>query len=213
MAFLRYTQVQERDDSPNAGAQISALQMSMYIWSILGTVFCLWALKQIRDVIASYNATYIQEQPIKMVVYAYFFVVDFIVNVLYTVLFASIWFLIVADSDRSPLLGSKTFDSLKDATGFVHPVHTSVTKVHVIATPLANPLRGQHGDIVPETGPVSVGSPGSSLSTVSLIFFWSLKLYFILVVFAYARSLILRNRISAASVPSNGTLGNRAQKW
>ena len=33
-----------------SGAQISALQMSMYIWSILGTGVCLWALKQIRDV-------------------------------------------------------------------------------------------------------------------------------------------------------------------
>lgn len=33
-----------------SGAQISALQMSMYIWSILGTGICLWALKQIRDV-------------------------------------------------------------------------------------------------------------------------------------------------------------------
>jgi hypothetical protein len=35
-----------------SGAHISALQMSMYIWSILGTIVCLWALKQIRDVLS-----------------------------------------------------------------------------------------------------------------------------------------------------------------
>ena len=33
-----------------SGAQMSGLQMSMYIWSIIGTGVCLWALKQIRDV-------------------------------------------------------------------------------------------------------------------------------------------------------------------
>jgi hypothetical protein len=33
-----------------SGAHISALQMSMYVWSIFGTIVCLWALKQIRDV-------------------------------------------------------------------------------------------------------------------------------------------------------------------
>lgn len=36
--------------SLTSGAQISALQMSMYIWSIFGTIVCLWALKQIKDV-------------------------------------------------------------------------------------------------------------------------------------------------------------------
>jgi inositol phosphorylceramide synthase regulatory subunit len=33
-----------------SGAQISALQMSLYVWSIFGTIICLWALKQIKDV-------------------------------------------------------------------------------------------------------------------------------------------------------------------
>jgi inositol phosphorylceramide synthase regulatory subunit len=32
------------------GAEMSPLQMSMYVWSIFGTVVCLWALKQIRNV-------------------------------------------------------------------------------------------------------------------------------------------------------------------
>ena len=44
--------------SPNSrliialGAQMSGLQMSMYIWSIIGTGVCLWALKQIKDVVS-----------------------------------------------------------------------------------------------------------------------------------------------------------------
>jgi hypothetical protein len=40
-----------------SGAQMSGLQMSMYIWSIIGTGVCLWALKQIRDVY-SFRDTY-----------------------------------------------------------------------------------------------------------------------------------------------------------
>jgi len=40
-----------------SGAQISALQMSMYVWSIFGTIVCLWALKQIKDVFLSISIT------------------------------------------------------------------------------------------------------------------------------------------------------------
>ena len=34
----------------SSGAEITALQMSMYIWSIFGTIVCLWALNCVRHV-------------------------------------------------------------------------------------------------------------------------------------------------------------------
>jgi Inositolphosphorylceramide synthase subunit Kei1 len=45
------------DPSLTSGAQISALQMSMYVWSIFGTIVCLWALKQIKDVFSGISLT------------------------------------------------------------------------------------------------------------------------------------------------------------
>jgi hypothetical protein len=149
----------------------------------------------------------------KLVLYAYFFALDFVINILYTILFASIWFLIVSDSDNAPPLGSKTFDSVKSAAGFVDPLHTDVTKVHVIATPNANPLKGQHANLVAETGPTGGGTPGSTLSTMSIAFFWLIKLYFIIIVFSYARSLVVRNNITAASFPATSDPWGRTQRW
>jgi hypothetical protein len=149
----------------------------------------------------------------KLVLYAYFFVLDFIINILYTILFASIWFLIVSDSENTPPLGSKTFDGVKSAAGFVDPVHADVTKVHVIATPHANPLKGQHASLIAETGPTGGGTPGSTLSTMSIAFFWLIKLYFIIIVFSYARSLVVRSHITAASFPATSDPWGRAQRW
>src|ERR1700737_3538019 len=112
----------------------------------------------------------IQEQPIKLVAYAYFFVVDFVVNILYTILFASIWFLIVADSDQAPPLGSKPLDNVKSVAGIVDPV---------LASPNSNILEGQHASIAGVSGTTGGGTEGSTLSTVSIAFFWLVKLFFL----------------------------------
>jgi inositol phosphorylceramide synthase regulatory subunit len=140
-----------------------------------------------------------------LVWYAYFFALDFLINILYTVLFASIWILIVSDSDNAPPIGSKTFDSVKSAAGFVDPVHADVTKVHIVATPATNPLKA-HTSLIGETGQLNgSNSEGSTLSTMSIAFFWLIKLYFIIIVFSYARSLVVRSHISMASFPSTST--------
>jgi hypothetical protein len=150
----------------------------------------------------------------KLVWYAYFFAIDFVINILYTVLFASIWVLIVSNSDNAPPIGGKTFDSVKSAAGFVDSEHPDVTKVHIIATPAANPLKGQTASLVGETGPSSGNLPGSTLSTMSIAFFWLIKLYFIIIVFSYARSLVVRSHISTASFPTTTTsVWEKVQRW
>ena len=72
----------------------------------------------------------------KVVSYAYFFVLDFLINILYTILFASIWFLIVSDSDTPPPIGGKTFDSVKDAQdSLIHSIRT-LQKSHILQLPM-----------------------------------------------------------------------------
>jgi Inositolphosphorylceramide synthase subunit Kei1 len=149
-----------------------------------------------------------------LVWYAYFFALDFLINILYTVLFASIWVLIVSNSDNTPQIGDTTFDSVKSAAGFVDPEHLDVTKVHIFATPAANPLKGQTTSLVGEIGPSSDNLPGSTLSKMSIAFFWLVKLYFIIIVFSYARSLIVRSQISMASFPtSTSSTWEKLQRW
>ena len=186
----------------------------MYIWSIIGTIFCLWALKQIKDVYISDLDKYLyQEKAMKVVTFAHFFLLDFLINILYTFLFASIWFLIVTDADNQSALAGTTLDSVKDAAGFVDPLQSDVTRVHVIATPDPNPLKGLHATLVAETGATDPGSAGTTFSIVSIGFFWLIKTYLIIIVFSYARGLVIRSHLSALSFSLKSGLWDKAQRW
>jgi Inositolphosphorylceramide synthase subunit Kei1 len=134
----------------------------------------------------------------RLVWYAYFFLVDFIVNVLFTALFATIWFMIISKADEQKIAGAPV-EAVKSAAGLPHPLHPDVTKVHVIATPNDNPLTGQHGKLIGQTGSMSANPEGSMLSAMFIIFFWLVKIYFTLLVFAYARSLVIRAGITSMS--------------
>ena len=147
----------------------------------------------------------------KIVTYAYFFVLDFLINILYTILFASIWFLIVSNSEKAPPLGGNTLDSVN---GFVDPLQTDMTKVSDIPTPQPSPLKDQHASLIGGMGGSGTpGSAGSTFSSVSIIFFWLLKIYFIIIVFSYARSLVIRSHLSTATFSLNSSIWAKAQRW
>jgi Inositolphosphorylceramide synthase subunit Kei1 len=150
----------------------------------------------------------------RLVAFAYFFVFDFLVNIFYTALFASIWFLLVLNSNENSLGADKTFESVKDAAGFVDPVHTDVTEADVIAEPNLNPLTGQHATLIGQTGTiVDDGSASSTMSSLSIILFSLIKLYFILIVFSYARHLVLRSHLTPASFTLNSSWKEKVQRW
>lgn len=144
-----------------------------------------------------------------MVAYAYFFVLDFIINILYTILFALIWFLIVSDSDATPSVGGKTFDSAKDAAGFVNPVLSDVAKD---SNP--NPFRGQLVGLIGQTAASSIdpGSAGATFSCISIIFFWLIKIYFIIIVFSYARGLVIRSHITESTFALQSDIWAKIQR-
>jgi len=152
----------------------------------------------------------------KVVAFAYFFAVDYLVNILYTILFSLIWFLLVSNPDAASSLATKTLESVKDSTGFLDPVHTDVTQVHVIAEPNVNPLLpGEHATLIGETGTVvDDGGASSTMNSLSiLLFFLIIKLYLVLIVFSYARDLVLRSHLTSASFTLNSSLKEKTQRW
>jgi hypothetical protein len=151
----------------------------------------------------------------KVVVFAYFFVIDYLVNILYTILFASIWFLLVSNPVASSSLADATLESVKDSAGFLDPVHTDVTQVHSMAEPNANLLNpGEHGTLIGQTGTVIDDGASSTMNALSiLLFFLVIKLYLILIVFSYARDLVLRSHLTSASFTLNSGLKEKAQRW
>jgi len=150
----------------------------------------------------------------KVVTFAYFIFVDFLVNILYTVLFASIWFLLVSNPDTNSSMTDNTFPSVTDSAGFVDPLQTNVTKVHVITEPNSNPLSHQHAALIGQTGIVADdGGASSTTSTIFIVLFSIIKLYLILIVFSYARHLVLRSHLTAASFTLNSSFKEKAQQW
>jgi len=150
----------------------------------------------------------------KVVAFAYFFVVDFVVNILYTVLFASVWFLLVSNPGTNSSPADNTFQSAKDSAGFVDPVHTDVAKAHMVGGPNSNRLIGEYATLIGQTGiAVDDGSASSTTSTIFIVLFSIIKLYLIVIVFSYARHLVLRSHLTAASFTLNSGFKEKLQRW
>ena len=135
------------------------------------------------------------------------FSLTFLINILYTILFASIWFLIVSNSDTLPPLGGKTFDIVKEAAGFVDPRYGRAN-VHVVTNSQPDPLKVN----MQVNGEREFGR--SRKCWIHFQFpvnhlFLALKTYFIIIVFSYARSLVVRSHLSTATFSLNPVFGRK----
>ena len=148
-----------------------------------------------------------------LVMYAYFVALDFLINILYTILFASIWFFIISESDASPPFGGNTFNIVKSGAGFIRPVQPDATLKQAIATPHPHPLEDHHSSLLQEVGSMDQGGSGSTFSMLSIAFFWLIKLYCIIIVFSYARTLVIRSHLTASSVSSSSGPLAKLQRW
>lgn len=146
-----------------------------------------------------------------LVIYAYFVAFDFLINVLYTISFASIWFFIISESDTSTPFRGNTFNTDKSGTGFFRPVQPDATMKQAIVTP--RPLEDHHSSSLREAGSMGQGGSGSTFSMLSIAFFWLIKLYCIIVVFSYARTLVVRSHLAASSVSSSSGPLAKIQRW
>ena len=149
----------------------------------------------------------------KVVIFAHFFLLDFLINIFYTFLFASIWFLIVTDADNRLARADTTLETVKDVAGLINPLHTDVANVPVIAAPELNSLKGQQASFLGETGATDPGSAGTTFSIVSIGFFWLIKTYLIIIVFSYARRLVIRSHLSAPSFSLKSGYWDKVQRW
>lgn len=199
------------------GFALSPLQLSMYIYSVLALVLTAFLSPHIR-----------KQSPLQCLALAWVYILDSAVNAVYTAAFAVTWFLVISqhhsDAATSSAVASsggagKTMDT---AAGFTSP-EFNVSHVDVVAAPAAGLLTGQDA--------VAVGSPGRSTSTttnpslghgvlqpesvpsiVVISLLWAARVYFVLVVMAYASS-VLRHHLRSMSVarpssPSKAGVGD-----
>ena len=195
------------------GYEISPVQLSMYMYSLIALALGAHLAPHIRKG---------PQSPLQNLALAWLYLIDSAINSLYTLIFGLSWFMVLAQ--RSPDASSSTESSggkgslgaaqgmMDDTAGFTNPSFT-VSSVDVVVTSAAAgksaeaALVGHAGNtpnkratvastVIPASGALTsaVLSRESMSSLGTIIALWLLRIYTILVVLAYARS-VLRTHI------------------
>lgn len=188
------------------GLPLNSLQLSMYIYSIFALILTAILAPHVRA-----------QSPLQCLALAWFYLADSIINAAYTAAFGVAWFHVVAqatapggNSGGSLIPGASIID---DTSGFTNP-EFNVTSVGVaLPTPTGQLIDGpgQEAHLVgyaaATTSPTAaLGSTilqsGSIASVTVISALWAIRIYFILIVMAYARGVLRQHIVNSSQNPS-----------
>ncbi len=181
------------------GVSLSPLQLSMYIYSVGALVLLALLMPHIR-----------KQNAFECLALAWFYLFDTIINTAFTSAFAITWFLAVSADNAnkafpSSVPGGSTID---DTAGFTNPKY-NVSKVDVVTSPGTGVTGGQEAVAYGVAGAAAATASNPSLghgvgieesipSIMVVVFLTMVRVYFILIVMAFARQ-VLRQHMYAAS--------------
>ena len=178
------------------GLQLSPLQFSMYAYSLAALVLLTFLMPHIR-----------KQSPFECMALAWFYFFDTIINTAFTAAFAVTWLLAVsADGANSDIPSSAPGGStIGDTAGFTNPKF-NVSKVGVLATPAgagqeAVAFAAAGGSAATASNPSlghAVGIEETIPSMLVVIGLTLIRVYFIVIVMAYARQ-VLRQHLNSIS--------------
>lgn len=183
------------------GYHLSPVQLSMYIYSLTALALTVFLFPHIR-----------KQSPLQCLALAWFYLFDTVINAAYTAAFGVTWFLVVSQHyHNAPTSGPGS--TIDDTAGFTNPKF-NVSGVHVAgnilsagqdavitADPASAPAgsAGMNTDGTPSLGN-GVTQPESFESIIMIAILSVIRLYFIFVIFAFARQ-SLRYQLLNASQP------------
>lgn len=161
------------------GFSLSSLQLSMYLYSLAALGLLVYLSPHIRPA-----------SPLQNLLLAYFYLLDSIVNMLYTAFFSLAWFTVLSSSGAASgkVPGGSTID---ETSGFTSPEHNVS---HVDVSPdgkvvghdaKSTSTNGGQGQVT-----TTFLQPGTMASVSVIVGLWAIRVYFILIVFAYARTCV-----------------------
>jgi len=181
------------------GLKLSPLQLSMYIYSVIALVLIAFLMPHIR-----------KQSPLQCLALAWFYILDTIINTAFTTAFAVTWFLAVSakHSNSTVPSGIPGSGTIQDTAGFTNPEY-NVSEVNVIANPASGATTGQEAVAYGTAGSLAATASSPSLghavgieesipSIIVVVILTLIRVYFILVVMAYARQ-VLRHYIYTSS--------------
>ena len=189
------------------GFHLSPFQLSMYIYSVLALILTAWLAPHIRT-----------QSPFQCLALAWVYILDTLVNALYTAAFAVTWFLMVSLHNSDALgsgptnaPGSSTID---DTAGFTSPKYDNVSHVDVSDGKGDEPIAvAQPGYASTAPGPSlghGVFQPESWSSITVICFLWALRCYFVFVMMSYARVVLRQHVILRLRAMTNLHTGNKS---
>lgn len=180
------------------GYHLSGVQLSMYIYSIVVLGLLCYLAPHIR-----------RQSPLQCLGLAWVYLLDSLINMTYTGIFGTTWFVLLAQhlsEEASPGGSVPGGKMMNDTAGFTDP-ETTVAKVEVIATPAAGVIPAQDAVAVGTKDGSALGHAvfqGGSIASITVIAaLWMVRLYFCLIVMAYARG-VLRQYIVTSSASNYG---------
>ncbi len=185
------------------GYHLSPIQLSMYTYSLFALILTAFLAPHIRT-----------QSPFHCLALAWFYILDSLINAIYTALFGITWFLVLAqhNANQKPTsgLGAETID---DTSGFTNPKY-NVSKVEVIASPASGLNPGQDAVAAGAAASTPAGADGSgsmrhavlqpeSMNSVGVIIaLWTIRLYFCVIMLAFAR-MILRQHTAISGTKNS----------
>lgn len=182
------------------GYHLDAIQLSMYIYSIGAIALTAILMPHIR-----------KQSPLECLALAWFYLIDTLINILYTVAFSATFFVTMSaahpSTDGAVPAGAPGSGTMGETAGFTSPEH-DVSSVEVAST--AGFAAGQDAVAIgtaavaqATTGSPSIGH-GVTLaegmpSLVVIILLTLVRFYFVLVMMAYARHVIRQYMQTAQS--------------
>ncbi|KAH0548023.1 hypothetical protein GP486_008235, partial [Trichoglossum hirsutum] len=173
------------------GLRLSPLQLSMYVYSLFALVLAGYLTPHLR-----------RQSPIHVLSLAWLYVLDTVVNAIYTATFAVNWFLVIGQHQHGPAGIGNGAKTMGDTAGFTSPKF-NVSKVDVVASPNGGVTHGQEAVAIGSGAGPGFGhailEPESVTSISIILMLWGLRIYFVFVIMSYARSVLRQHVYSTSS--------------
>lgn len=178
------------------GYHLSPVQLSMYIYSLIALGLTAFLFPHIR-----------KQSPLQCLALAWLYLIDSVINAAYTAAFGVSWFLVVSQRyDNAPASGPGS-DTMEDTAGFTNPKYNfsldgglTPGEGAVAAAYPASASAGSSGGNAGGTHSAGNGvmQPESLQSIAFICCLWTIRVYFIFVMMAFARQ-TLRQHLTSSS--------------
>ncbi|KAJ5371037.1 uncharacterized protein N7496_007129 [Penicillium cataractarum] len=156
------------------GYHLSPVQLSMYLYSLIALALAALLFPHIR-----------KQSPLECLALAWLYLLDSLINAAYTAAFGVTWFLVVSqhyDSGKASGPGSET---IAQTAGFTSP------KYDAAYVEIQNTKEGNNFIAHPPRSADHIGNavyqPESFQSIIFICLLWVMRIYFVLVMLAFAR--------------------------